>query len=48
VCGFTSIWKLALVLTMLVGFAGIGIGCVIKPDWASNTSDSHFAEAANY
>jgi hypothetical protein len=33
VCGFTSVWKLILLLTILVGFAAIGIGCVINPNW---------------
>ena len=32
-CGFTSAWKLILLLTILVGFAVIGIGCVINPNW---------------
>jgi hypothetical protein len=34
VCGFTSLWKLILVVAMLAGFAAIGIGCVINPNWA--------------
>jgi len=33
VCGFTSLWTLILTLILLGGFAAIGIGCVINPEW---------------
>jgi hypothetical protein len=33
VCGFTSIWTLILTVAILLAFAAIGIGCIIKPDW---------------
>jgi hypothetical protein len=41
VCGFTSIWTLILTFAILAGFAVIGIGCVIKPDWGIK----HFAQS---
>ena len=32
-CGFTSVWKLIFILALLLGFAVIGFGCLIRPEW---------------
>ena len=41
VCGATSLWKLAMLVAILVAYAAIGVGCLVKPDWAIK----HFARA---